>query len=69
MNWEYSEEEQRLGVSFPGVAFDSAYKENGEWRVADSTGCRGVLHSELEGALGFLKVSSFEPGWFVSHRR
>ena len=42
-NWEYDGYEQRLHLGSNGVTPDMSYTENGEWRLANSSGCAFVI--------------------------
>ena len=42
-NWEYDGNEQDLHLGSSGVTPDMAYTENGEWRLANSSGCAYVI--------------------------
>ena len=37
---------------YDGIKLDSSYRENGEWRIADTSACSG----DMDGELVFLKV-------------
>ena len=56
-NWEYDGYEQQLQYGDKGIKLSTDYKENGEWKILGSTACSGILYSESEGPLGYLKVS------------
>ena len=55
-DWEYDGYEQQLHYGDKSVKLSTDYKANGEWKILDSTACSGILDSESEGPLGYLKV-------------
>ena len=42
-NWEYDGDERHLHLGSNGVTADMAFTENGEWRLANSSGCAFVI--------------------------
>ena len=52
LNWEYDANEQKIMTVYDGITLDSSYKENGEWRIADTWACS----MDIDGQQPFLKV-------------
>ena len=53
-NWEYNFKEQMLKAGSNGILLRDSYKENGEWRVENSTVCVGhtkSVHGDFYGKL------------------
>ena len=53
LNWEYDVNEQKIMTVYDGIKLDSSYKENGEWRIADTSACS----MDIYGQQLFLKVN------------
>ena len=53
LNWEYDADEQKIMTVYDGIRLDSSYKENGEWRIADTWACSMDIYEQQP----FLKVN------------
>ena len=57
-NWEYDISEQRLDIGSPGVIPDSSFKENGEWKLKNTSGCVQIFTGDDARKYSILRVSN-----------
>ena len=64
MNWEYDGYEQHLVTTKGRIEPGGQYKDNGEWKMVDSSGCVQIQNTD-EGLWYSVKVIKSTDYWYL----